>query len=340
MSNKKLLIGYVNTNDLASMNEDDIKALTGINIAFGTVHEGKVVWKGDHTRDALRRIRDLNPEIKIILSIGGWSAGGFSEAAATEEGRKLFAETAAEIVRDYELDGMDIDWEYPGISMAGIGASPEDKYTFTYLLESCREALDALGGEYKMLTIAAGGDAYFCRNTEMDKVAALCDYVQIMTYDLRGGYSHATGHHTNLYTPQFDFYDVSADTGVKVFEAAGVPREKIVIGAAFYSRCWRGVPNADNGYNQYAETVGQSGQIYDKLVDEFIGKNGFERFWDDSAKAPWLFDGETFISYDDPESLKHKVQYLKDEGLLGIMYWEYGCAVKHSLTQVLRDAIG
>ena len=195
-----------------------------------------------------------------------------------------------------------------------------------------------------LLTIAGGGDAYFCRNTQMDKVASICDYVQIMTYDLRGGYSHATGHHTNLFTPQTDFYDVSVKTGVEAYLAAGVPREKLVIGAAFYSRLWKGVPEADHGYNQYAESVGGYGPSYDDLVDDYIGPggegmNGYTRYWDESAEATWLYNGDEFISYDDPESVRKKVSYLKAEGLLGIMYWEYRLASKHSLTQVLREAI-
>lgn len=337
---KPVLIGYVSTRDLPIVTESDAKALDAINIAFAHVVDGACVWKAEGADEAIARLRQINPDLKFILSVGGWSAGGFSEAAATEEGRVYFAETAREVVVKHDLDGLDIDWEYPCISMAGIKASPDDKVNFTLYLQAIRDELDRIDGPRKLLSIAAGGDAYFCRNTEMDKVSEILDYVQIMTYDLRGGYSHATGHHTNLYTPRFDYYDVSAKTGVDAFVAAGVPKEKIIIGAAFYSRYWQGVPNVDNGYLQYAETVGQSGQSYDKLVDEYIDHGEWVRHWDDSAKAPWLFNGRDFISYDDPESLQAKVEYLKEEGLMGIMYWEYGLAVKHSLTQVLRDAIG
>lgn len=336
-SKRPVLLGYVNTKDLAIVSEEDIRALDGINIAFAHVINDACVWQSDGAKEAMARIRTINPELKFILSVGGWSAGGFSEAASTKEGRLTFARSAAKLALDFDLDGIDIDWEYPSISMAGIKADLADKENFTLYLQAIRDELDLLPGRRRILSIAAGGDAYFCRNTEMDKVAKILDYVQIMTYDLRGGYTHATGHHTNMETPRVDYYDVSVRTGVEAFVKAGVPKEKIIIGSAFYARTWRGVPNVDNGYLQYAETVGTGGPSYDELVDEYIDKNGYIRHWDESAKAPWLFNGDTFMSYDDPMSLSYKVSYLKEEGLLGIMYWEYGHTKKHSLTQVIRD---
>ena len=339
MNDKPLLIGYVGTKDLERMKEEDIRALTGINIAFGTVHDDVVVWKGEHTRDALARIRQINPEIQIILSVGGWSAGGFSEAAATEEGRATFATSAAAIINDYELDGLDIDWEYPTIPAAGIGASPEDRQTFTYLLQTCRDELDKLPGKRPLLTIAAGSGPYWCKNTEMEKVTPLLDYVQIMTYDMSNGYGHVTGHHTNLYQPAEAQKESSAELSVQDFLDHGVPAEKIVIGAAFYSHWFQGVEDDGDGYLATAEVAGTHGPDYDQIMNDYIGKNGYERYWDDVAKAPWIYNGENFITYDDEESLDHKIQYVKDQGLLGIMYWEYGCAIEHSLTQVMRKQI-
>lgn len=339
MTNKPLLIGYVGTKDLARMEEDDIRALTGINIAFGTVHDDAVVWKGEDTRDALARIREINPEITIILSVGGWSAGGFSEAAATEEGRKTFAETSAEIVRDYGLDGLDIDWEYPMMSSAGIASSPEDKYTFTLLLEACREELDKLPAPRRLLTIAAGSGKYWCQNTEMEKVTPLLDYVQIMTYDMSNGYGYITGHHTNLYQPKQAQRESSAELSVQDFIDHGVPAEKIVIGGAFYSHWFQGVEDDGDGYYAESKVAGTHGPDYDQIMNDYIGKNGYKRYWDDTAKAPWIYNGENFITYDDEESLTHKIEFVKERGLLGIMYWEYGCAIDHSLTKVMREVI-
>lgn len=332
------LIGYVGTRDLANVTEADAKNLDIINIAFGHVIDGDVVWKNETAKEDLARIKAINPEIKFVLSVGGWGAGGFSEAAYTEEGRKRFSKTGIDIVLEYGLDGLDLDWEYPSYTVAGIGGCIEDKQNFTLLLKQIREDLNEVNKDY-LLTIAAGGGAYYLKGVEMDKAAEYLDYVQLMTYDLRGGFQTLTGHHTNLYAPHLDLFAASTEEAVRDFMAAGVPAEKLVIGIAFYSRMWKGVPNVDNGYLQMAETVGTYGPSYHELVADYINKNGFTRHWDDVCKAPYLFNGDTFISYDDEESISHKIKFMNEKGLLGAMYWEYGTDETRTLTGHMRQEI-
>lgn len=332
------LIGYVGTRDLANVTEADAKNLDIINIAFGHVIDGDVVWKNETAKEDLARIKAINPEIKFVLSVGGWGAGGFSEAAYTEEGRKRFSKTGIDIVLEYGLDGLDLDWEYPSYTVAGISGCIEDKQNFTLLLKQIREDLNEVNKDY-LLTIAAGGGAYYLKGVEMDKAAEYLDYVQLMTYDLRGGFQTLTGHHTNLYAPHLDLFAASTEEAVRDFMAAGVPAEKLVIGIAFYSRMWKGVPNVDNGYLQMAETVGTYGPSYHELVADYINKNGFTRHWDDVCKAPYLFNGDTFISYDDEESISHKIKFMNEKGLLGAMYWEYGTDETRTLTGHMRQEI-
>lgn len=332
------LIGYVWKMELEKMPEQDIKDLDCINIAFGHVEEGRVRWEHPECMAGFERIRRINPQIKIVLSIGGWSAGGFSEAAFTQEGREQFAKDCCRLICTYGLDGIDIDWEYPCFSLAGIGACKEDKENFTLLLKTIREHLEEMEKGRYLLSIAAGGDSYFVRNTRMDQAQQYLDYVQLMNYDLRGGFQLVTGHHTNLYTPQTDLFDVSVDKAVEAFHGAGVPYEKLVIGAAFYSREWEGVADVDHGYCQPAKAPA-AGHHYGELADGFINKNGYTRYWDDEAKAPWLFNGNRFISYDDEESLSCKIGYLKEKGLLGIMFWAYGGDQPYSLLGHMRKEL-
>ena len=152
------LIGYVGTRDLQDVREEDIRALDVINIAFGHVVDGCIVWDGRGKKEALKRLREKNPDLKLLLSVGGWSAGGFSLASRTEEGRKKMALTGLELVQEYGLDGIDIDWEYPGTSIAGIDSDPSDGENFILLLAALREALGGWS-DGKMVTIAAGGDS-------------------------------------------------------------------------------------------------------------------------------------------------------------------------------------
>ncbi|MCK9526812.1 MAG: glycoside hydrolase family 18 protein [Limnochordia bacterium] len=338
MANEKLLIGYVTSDALPSITAADAQKMTHINVAFGHVREARVTVTATRNLDTLCRLREYHPKLGILLSLGGWGSGGFSEAAATDEGRKLMARTALDILREFELEGIDLDWEYPCYSVAGIASHPADKRNFTLLLKELRRALDEEGqrdGKHYLLTIATGADQYYLDGTEMDQVEKYLDWVQLMTYDMRGGFNAFTGHHTNLYTPTGDLFRISVDASVNMFVKAGVPKEKIVIGAAFYSRMWQNVPNSNNGLHQMTAGAGGSGPMYTELAAEYINKNGFTRYFDDEAQAPYLFDGQTFITYDDEESLRAKCLYVKEHGLKGIMFWEYNCDQTGTLLDVL-----
>ncbi|WP_127494964.1 glycoside hydrolase family 18 protein [Paenibacillus glycanilyticus] len=336
-----VVAGYASDNHLAELTVEDLAKLTHLNVAFGHVKSDAISI--DHLRhlDELARIKKERPQLNILLSVGGWSAGGFSEAASTEEGRNRMAESAVRVVIEHPFDGIDLDWEYPCYGEAGIGASPEDRTNFTLLLAAIREALDKLGeldGRHYLLTIAAGADQYYIDGTQMDQAQKYLDLIQLMTYDMRGGFQVLTGHHTNLYTPTGDLFRISTDASVNLFVRAGVPKEKIVIGAAFYSRMWNQVPDRNNGLHQMAGSVGGYGPDFTALTEEYIGKNGFVRYWDEEARAPYLFNGSSFISYDDEESIRRKCDYVKASGLGGLMFWEFGCDRTRRLLNAIQDA--
>ncbi|SFF16900.1 chitinase [Paenibacillus catalpae] len=340
MEKQYFKVGYVSDSALAGMTREDLQKLTHINVAFGHVRQDEIVT--DHLKQvhALHTIKREHPELKILLSVGGWSAGGFSEAASTETGRQKMAASAVRVIRTHPFDGIDLDWEYPCYGEADIASSPADKQNFTLLLRAIREALDVQGaedGRHYMLTIAAGADQYYVDGTEMDKVQQYLDYVQLMTYDMRGGFQVLTGHHTNLYTPTGDLFRISTDASVRMFINAGVPQNKIVIGAAFYSRKWSGVPDRNNGLHQMAGSTGGYGPSFTELDADYINKQGYIRYWDNEACAPYLFDGSTFISYEDEQSIRCKCEYVMSQGLAGIMFWEYSCDKTHRLLDAIHQ---
>lgn len=333
-----IVAGYAVDAHLLDIAQEDLTKLTHLNIAFGQVIDHRISTAHLHNLGMLQEIKSNYPHLSILLSVGGWSAGGFSEAAATEAGRLQMAESAVRILTEYPLDGIDLDWEYPCYGEAEIAASPEDKTNFTLLLKTMREALDAKGvqdGRHYMLTIAAGADQYYVDGTEMDQVQQYLDFIQLMTYDMRGGFQVLTGHHTNLYTSTGDLFRISTDASVNLFLRVGVPREKIVIGAAFYSRMWNQVPDRNHGLHQMAGTTGGYGPDYTALVKDYINKNGYTRYWDEEALAPYLFNGSSFISYEDEESIGHKCIYVKENGLAGVMFWEYSCDNTHRLLDAM-----
>lgn len=342
MENRYKVVGYAGDGSLPSIRTEDALKLTHLNVAFGHVSNDEI--QIDHLKnlDYLEILKEINPNLTLLLSVGGWSAGGFSEAASTLEGRKLMAESAVKIVKEHAFDGIDLDWEYPCYGAAGIHSSPSDKENFTYLLKEIREAFDNLEketGNYYLLTIAAGADQYYIDGTQMGEVQKYLDYVQLMTYDMRGGFQTLTGHHTNLFTPTGDLFRISVQQSVKLFMQAGVPREKLVIGAAFYSRMWKDVPDKNNGLHQMTVGSGGYGPDFSQLAANYINVNGFTRFWDDEAKAPYLFDGSTFITYEDEESIQNKCEYVSREELGGIMFWEYKCDDTYSLLDTMHKSL-
>jgi chitinase len=342
MDKTYIVAGYVSDHALPRVTREDALKLTHLNVAFGKVQDDRIETGHLKHLDVLHQLKKWNPELTLLLSVGGWSAGGFSEAASTPEGRKRMAVSAVRVLEEHPFDGIDLDWEYPCYGQGGIQSSPGDRTHFTMLLREMREALELKGagnGRHYLLTIAAGADQYYLDGTEMDRIHPYLDLIQLMTYDMRGGFQTLTGHHTNLYTPTGDLFRISTDASVRMFLEAGVPGDKILIGAAFYSRMWEGVPGRNNGLHQMTAGPGGYGPDFTKLASDYISRNGFTRFWDEEAKAPYLYDGSRFISYDDEESLRHKCGYVRGSGLAGIMFWEYSCDGTGRLLEALHRGL-
>lgn len=210
------------------------------------------------------------------------------------------------------------------------------------MLKQLRQRLDEEGkrdNRHYLLTIAAGAGQYFIDGTEMGKVQEYLDFINIMTYDFATGVDKRTGHHTHLYESKIT-PGSSSDKSMRLFMAQGIPASKLVLGVAFYGRAWSGVSGGNNGLGQ--EGVPGAGGLdtsYTNLSANLINKNGFTRYWDEDAKAPYLYNGDIFISYDDEESIGYKVDYIKKTGLGGVMFWEYSSDKTGTLLQKLYDGL-
>lgn len=331
-----MLAAYVGSRGLADVTEWDARTLDIINIAFGTIKDGLVFFpEAENRAKDLERIRSFNPDIKILVSIGGWGAGGFSTMSKKAETRKAFVDSVLELSDVLSLDGIDIDWEYPRSGSAGIDYATEDRENFTFLLSDLRDGLEAHYAEHKMLTIAAGAGEYFIEDTEIPKIAKILDYISIMTYDMAGTWTPAQ-HHTALYSGKHNRN--SADFMVKLYESAGVPADHLMIGAAFYSRIWTDIPSGDshglgnacdNPDNKNSGTFGPgAGDLFDNYIrDDGTVIDGWTLYRDEDAHARWIYNEaeRKLISFDDPESVYEKVKFADKAGLVGVMYWEHGC---------------
>lgn len=336
----KFSIAYIRDNGLKNITKNQLDKLTHLYIAFGKINNGEIYTKLINLNE-IKRIKEIAPHIKILLSIGGWGNGGFSIASSTEEGRIKLAKSGIKLLKEHNLDGLDLDWEYPCYGISGIDNSPHDKKNFTLLLNEFRKQLDEVGKEnntHYLLTIATGADKYYLDGVEINEIEKVLDYILLMTYDLRCGFQTVTGHHTNLYSCTGDLFRQSADNTVKLFTNAGVPAEKLILGAAFYSRMWKDVPSDNNGLFRMSPSATIEGPTFGVLNKEYINKNGYTRYWDDEAKAPYLYNGHELISYDDPESLTCKVKYIYENDLAGIMFWVYDNDPEGTLIDAIYNA--
>ncbi len=183
---KYIVNGYVGGfRGLVNTEQIDAKKLTHINYAFVNVQDSMAVLTNLATDSTnfrkLNALKLVNPDLKIVISIGGWAwSENFSDAVLTESSRKKFAVSSVEIIRQYNLDGVDIDWEYPGMKgEEGNIYRPEDKQNFTLMFKAIREELDKLAlekGRKYLLTTAVGGSKSFVEHTEMGNVAKYTDY--------------------------------------------------------------------------------------------------------------------------------------------------------------------
>lgn len=333
---KPILLAYVASNRIGNVADIPAEKLTHLCFAFAQVQDGEVVFAEHEPGDVARRnalcaelpqLKARNPALKTLISVGGWSADGFSDAALTDESRARFARSAVAFMHERGFDGIDMDWEYPSNDMASIKARPEDKQNFTLMLRAMRSEMQALAAregraEPYLLTAAVGIEQFYLDGVEMAAVAAELDLVNMMSYDLYNGWAVKAGHHTALYATPRDPKGWCAADGIELFARAGVPVEKMVLGAAFYGRGLHGVVNVNGGHGQPGTPKSNTTHSYTSIASELIPSGRYTRYWDDNAKAPWLFDGEHYITYDDPESLVWKCRYAHARGLAGVFFWE------------------
>jgi chitinase len=347
---KPMVVAYLFPQD-AKLDSGQVnaRALTRINYAFANIENGRMVtgFKNDAENFAtLVALKKENPQLTVLISVGGWLwSGGFSDAALTARSRAVFMDSVMDFLDRYHLDGLDIDWEFPGLPGAGHKFRAEDKRNFTLLLAELRKRFDEetkRTGKRLYLTMAAGSSPEFVANTEMDKVARLVDTVNLMCYDYyEPGSAPNTGHHAPLYTSPADPHKASADVSVRVFEQAGVPAEKILLGLPFYGHVWGQVPAMAHGLFQPGKSTGNDFAPYSVITATMLG-HGYTRYWDATSKVPYLYnaDKKIFVSYEDPESIAAKGRYVLAHKLGGVMFWSYEADSSGTLLDAVDAALG
>lgn len=303
----RLVVAYVTANSDVM---PDPFAMTHINYAFGHVTDSFNGIRVDNP-DRLHQISDLkkqNPNLKVVLSVGGWGSGNFSEMAADSLNRAAFAADSKRVIDEFNLDGIDIDWEYPTNSDSGISSSPEDTQNYTKLMRDIRAQI----GQDKLLTLATPGSAKYY---DFPAILPYVDFVNIMSYDI----GSVPFHQSPLY--HSEHAKLSADEALKAHLAAGIPKDKLTLGLPFYGRGFKEYPD----YMDYKDLEVREGC---KIV------------WDSIAQVPYIENaaGELVLGYNDSTAIDIKCRYILDNDILGAMYWEYTCDdAQGTLRKIVTD---
>lgn len=333
---------------------------------------GALAWR-DEAEDganlrALVALKKTNPQFKVVISVGGWDwSNRFSNVADSPRARANFIASTLKAIRKYGLDGVDLDWEFPGevgvpCIVGEVCARPQDRQNFVTWAREIRAAFDQAGkedGRHYLVTIAAGANASYTGDGAWVKdMSQSLDWINLMAYDFHAPWDKLSGHHAALYADAKDpataagAYDSAA---VQRYLAAGVSKDKLVLGVPFYGHGWKGCAPGPQGDGQYQPCNGgttsgfNGGSFYGfsllrklgMLTPSFEGGNGYKRYWNEAARVPYLYSAkeQVWITYEDPASLKEKARYIKQQGLRGAMFWELSADGEHQLLNTLSEAM-
>ena len=280
----------------------------------------------------LQELKHLYPNLKILMSFGGWGQSeGFTGAAAPDHVRDFVRSCVQTFIAGHFapgidgpgiFDGIDIDWEYPVEGGVHQGR-PEDKGNFAALAAEFRRQLDALRPGY-LLTAALPAEEEYYKNFELEEISRYLDYISIMAYDLHWNTEPTTNFHSALFHDPADPSEAPLDKrygdyAVRGFLQARVPAKKIVFGVPFYGKGWQGVKDANHGLYQTAAAPAGTGGSFHELKDL---PPEAERKYFAKAVACSILINSVFWSYDCPQALHKKMAYIRHHHLGGVMFWE------------------
>jgi chitinase len=324
-----------------------VDQVTHINYAFANIQNGKILIGDSYAAldrhlptdswaepqetyygnfRQLRLLKEANPDLKILISVGGWTwSSQFQSISSSAASRQVFSQSVLDFLEKYPFfDGVDIDWEFPVIGGLQAGLA-SDRDNFTVLMQSLRQTL----GNERLLTIAVNAGPLGISALDYGAFAQYVDDINIMSYDLHGPWDGRTGHNSPLFNNndpanvQFNVH-----SAVQNILAQGVPSEKIIIGMPFYGRSFAGV---NSSTPLYAPSSGaapgsfEAGVLdYKDIASDYLTDSSYEQHWDDIAQVPYLYSPSKniFVSYDDPRSISNKAQYVVENNLGGVMFWE------------------
>jgi chitinase len=320
-SDGQVLIGYYSGN-ARQIPAYSVEKLSEVIFSFCHLHGNRLSVSNRNdslTIHGLVSLKLKSPSLKILLSMGGW--GGCrtcSDVFSTERGRSEFSLSVKEALDYFHADGIDIDWEFPGLAaFPGHAFSEEDKNNLSGLVQQLRKVL---GPGRKITILCAGFSPYLEGSISYASLLPYVDRFDLMTYDLIGSQVHRSGHHSALYSTSWQV--ASADHAVHYLDSLGIPPEKIAIGVAFYGRLYKLRKISDTGLNQPADF--QKFVSMKQIRLNYTERQGYFSFRDSIAMVPYKYNTKNglYLTYDDERSIHEKAAYVSEKKLNGIFFWE------------------
>ncbi|KAJ2336780.1 hypothetical protein GGI00_000642 [Coemansia sp. RSA 2681] len=369
-----VIMGYYPSWKRAQSANVDWSKYTHVNMAFGIpTSSGTFSFDGDWFLPAL--VSSMHSAgTKVLMSVGGWTGSNyFSTIMKNPSARSTMISSMVDYVKANNLDGIDIDWEYPGRlgDNCNVFDVANDTPNYLAFLQDLRAALDtAFGARLKLITLAVRVQPFEVNSTPSADVSAFAkvvDYANLMQYDINGGWNNVTGPNAPLNFQQGEGLQVSFASAISDWVGAGFPANQLTAGIGFYGRSTIAlqdmtkdptnqyqpqsqlVPLGDSEdapwYDACAGSTANSGvwqwkHLRDQgvLTSPATAAAPWVRQWDSVSQTPWLFNPSTkqFISYDDPQSLQIKIDYASSKGLAGAMIWSVNMDYNNELLDVVR----